>query len=572
MKYIVVIGSVISGIGKGITSSSIGILFQSMGYTVTMIKVDPYLNCDSGTMGPAQHGECFVLSDGGECDLDLGNYERFLDIELTRDHNITTGKIYQRVINKERNGDYLGATVQVVPHITDEIIAHISRVSRLPVNGETPDICIIEVGGTIGDIEVLPFVEAIQQMRTMTESEGQDQFCFVCVSLAINNPELKTKPIQHSIATLRSRGIFPDILVVRSSELLTDEVKHKLHRLCQITPTNIISNPNVSTIYHVPAIFNNQQICNRIGSKLGLEFDSTNLPVPYTDILNYYNNLPSPLEIRPKRIGIVGKYIGQADTYLSLVRAIEHASFHLNMSTKIIWIDSENCNELEISRCHALIIPGGFGSRGIQGKLQVAEYARKSKTPLLGICLGMQVMVVDSLKQYGVNASSREWADDNSGIDYAIDILPDQTGIKGGTMRLGNYTTILTNNRIRDLYGSDIIVERHRHRYEVNNKYLSDIEASGLSIVGKGMSSPLLLSSTENSSVKSTEYPVVKSMNGYLVTDAERSHLLNLSNLVEIVQQEDHPFYIGCQFHPELKSRHKRPHPLFLGLLRACIK
>lgn len=543
MKYIVVTGGVISGIGKGITSSSIGILFQSLGYVVTMIKIDPYLNVDAGTMSPYEHGECFVLSDGGECDLDLGNYERFLNIQLTREHNITTGRIYQAVIEKERRGDYLGATVQIVPHITDEIISHITRVSKLPVGNEIPDICVIEIGGTIGDIEGLPFIEALQQMRAITN----DDFCFVHVAMAINNPELKTKPIQHSVSTLRSRGIFPNLLVIRSKEELPSEIKHKLHRLCQISSENIISNPDVPTIYHVAHIFHKQNICECISPFIG---ELNNLPpktqicsdprsiyfgqeierIPDKDIIYYFDNL-STLPV--VNVGIVGKYIGNnlsPDTYISLIRAIEHASFYLNINTINTFISSDD----DLSKYDAFIIPGGFGSRGIPGKLQVAKYARDNNIPILGICLGMQVMVVDSLRRIRINATSREWTDlvcdPNEPISYVVDLLPGQTEIKGGTMRLGNYTTTLTSPKLQNIYHSEIITERHRHRYEVSDSWIDDIYRSGLIVSG----------------------------------------INHDATLVEIVELPDHPFYIGCQFHPEFRSYINEPHPLFVELLRSC--
>ena len=537
MKYIVVTGGVISGIGKGITSSSIGLLFQSMGYIVTMIKIDPYINVDAGTMSPYEHGECYVLGDGGECDLDLGNYERFLNIDLTRNHNITTGRVYSNVIQKERNGDYLGATVQVVPHITDEIMYQINKTSRLPINGKQPDICIIEVGGTIGDIEGLPFIESLQQMR----SQSDDMFCFIHIAMAINNPEPKTKPIQHSISTLRSRGIFPDLLVIRATEILPDEIKDKLHRLCQINILDIVSNPNVSNIYQVPGVFNSQNICNRIGNRLQLSVKS--IPDPYSKIVQYDRTNKSI------QMGIVGKYITNGiklsgkspDTYLSLTRAIEHAAFCLNVEVNIHWLDSEQIITTDLNLYDCFIIPGGFGSRGINGKLAVTKFARESNTPLLGICLGMQIMVVEYYNAFcakdSSNGCSREWSEYITSPEYIIDILPDQNNIMGGTMRLGNYTTKLLESNVMKYYNSEVITERHRHRYEVNNKYVSELEAAGLKFVGRS-------DNRDNTSVK---------------------------ELMEIVEISDHPFYVGCQFHPEYKSRYEDPHPLFVNLLKSTL-
>lgn len=534
MRYVVVTGGVISGIGKGITSSSIGLLFQAMGYVVTIIKIDPYLNCDAGTISPYEHGECFVLGDGGECDLDLGNYERFLNIDLSKNHNITTGRIYSNVIQKERNGEYLGATVQVVPHITDEIMYQINKTGLLPINGKQPDVCIIEVGGTIGDIEGLPFIESLQQMR----SQSDDLFCFIHVAMSINNPEPKTKPIQHSISTLRSRGIFPDLLVIRTSEILPEEIKQKLHRLCQINVLDIISNPNVSHIYEVPSVFNDQNICTRIGNRLNLHVKD--IPNPYSSIIKYYSG-----SRRSIRMGIVGKYMANVkapDTYLSLKRAIEHAAISLNVKVIIDWLDSENIplNTLNIYNC--FIIPGGFGSRGITGKLIIAKFARENKIPVLGICLGMQIMVVEYYNKFcGTKGCSREWTDIMSEpedqLQYIIDILPDQNNIMGGTMRLGNYTTALSPSNVMNYYGSNTIIERHRHRYEVNNKYVSQLENAGIKFVG---------CSTLNNSSSGT-----------------------LQELMEIIELPDHPYYVGCQFHPEYKSRYENPHPLFVQLLKA---
>ena len=532
MKYIVITGGIISGLGKGISSSSIGFLFQSMGYVVTMIKIDPYLNVDSGLMSPYEHGECFVLGDGGECDLDLGNYERFLNIDLTRDHNITTGRIYSNVIKRERRGDYCGSTVQVVPHITDEIIDQINRTSHLKINGKTPDICVIEVGGTIGDIEGLPFIEALQQMR----SQSDDMFCFVHVVMTINNPEPKTKPIQHSVSTLRSRGIFPDILIVRSNEILPTEIIHKLNRFCQIGRLDIISNPNVSNIYEVPAIFNKQDICARIGKYLHTPV--TSIIAPYSKIIEHYlqNNLPII------NLGIVGKYVStigskSPDTYLSLCRAIEHASISLNLKVNINWIDSDDLDRLKstLSNYQGFIIPGGFGHRGFVGKSFVAEYARIHNIPILGICLGMQIMVLDYYNsKCGHGGCSREWGNNPDNAKYIIDILPGQNEIMGGTMRLGNYQTNLVPSKVMDLYGKDSIIERHRHRYEVNNVYVEQLEEAGLKFVG-------------------------------------RSKLSDGNEVMEISELSDHPFYVGCQFHPEYKSRYEVPHPLFIGLLKAII-
>jgi CTP synthase len=529
MKYVVITGGVISGLGKGITASSVGLLLKSTGLNVTAIKIDPYLNIDAGTMSPYEHGETYVLDDAGETDLDMGNYERFLDINLTKNHNITTGKIYSSVITKERNGEYLGKTVQIIPHITDEIQQWIRRTSCIPVNKETPDVCIIEVGGTVGDIEVSPFIEALRVMQL----DPTDKFCFVHVSLVIDNGELKTKPTQDSVAKLRSLGITPDLLVLRTPIMLTDDTVNKLTTFCHINKECIISNTDVKNIYYVPDTFKKQNICDPIAAKLGLTINDYDLS-EYYKIIEYYDTKHTNKRV----VGIAGKYTGSPDTYLSLIRAIEHAAFYTNTEIQTRWLNTEHIDETELKGCDCLIIPGGFGSRGIQGKLDVARYAREQKVPTLGICLGLQVMVIDcwnALNNYNDEQKgvSSEWTDlmtDTS--NKIIDILPDQTGVKGGTMRLGSYlTNLLPESTVSRIYGATVINERHRHRYEVNNSYIDQIESFGLKVTGK-------------SGVAKGE-------------------------LVEVVELVDHPYYIGCQYHPEYKSRYNRPHPLFIGLLQA---
>lgn len=531
MKFIIVTGGIISGLGKGITSSSIGLLLKTAGYNVTMIKIDPYLNCTSGLLNPMQHGECFVTEDGVECDLDIGNYERFLNVNLTGHHSITTGKVYQSVINKEKMGVYLGDTVQVVPHVTNEIIDQIREACEIKINGSAPEICIIEVGGTIGDIEGLPFIEAIQQMRNNID----DMFCFIHVVMVIYNPEIKTKPIQHSISSLRSRGIFPDLLIVRANNKLPLEIKEKLNKFCQIQIDDIISNPNVSTIYNVPTIFNEQNVCSRIGKRLQLSINS--LPDPCIKISNYFNSLES---LPIVNIAIVGKYISNtSDTYLSLVRSIEYSSMYLNVKSNIHWIESESLTNIDLIGHDAFIIPGGFGSRGIAGKLKAAKFTRENNIPVLGICLGMQIMVIEYYNSFcGGYGCSKEWpnviSDDNTMIKHIVDILPDQTGIMNGTMRLGNYNTVLYPSKVRDMYGVDNIVERHRHRYEVNNKYVPELESAGLKFVGK-------------------------------------SKINEQTELMEVIELPEHTFYVGCQYHPEYQSRYETPHPLFTNLIIASL-
>lgn len=524
-KYIVVTGGVISGLGKGITASSIGLLLKNRGLSVTAIKIDPYLNVDAGTMSPYEHGECYVLADGGEADLDLGNYERFLDVDLTKHHNITTGQVYHDVIKRERSGGYLGKTVQIVPHITDEIISRIEKVSKIDVGLGRPDVCIIEIGGTIGDMETAPFIEAIRQMTC----QKKNKFCFVHVSMTIDNGELKTKPTQHSVASLRSYGIFPDFLIMRTPDILSPELVKKLSIFCHIPEEHIISNTNVPNIYYVPKIFQNQEIDAKIITLLDLKVSKIDSDVSkkYEKILKHFEGPKQEIEL-----GIVGKYVGSQDTYLSLIRAVEHASFEAEAFVNVHWIDAEKVEKYDLKKYDGFIIPGGFGSRGIEGMIYVAEFTRINKVPNLGICLGLQVMVTEYLRFRGLIASSTEW---NPEIEEpVIDILPDQTGIMGGTMRLGNCETYLEpKSKVARLYSKDRIVERHRHRYEVNNKYvhlLGDISVSGTSI-----------SKSEQ-------------------------------KLVEVIEHSDHPFYIGTQYHPEYRSRYDKPHPLFVGLLRTILE
>lgn len=530
MKYIIITGGVISGLGKGITASSIGLLFKSCNISVTSVKIDPYLNIDAGTMSPYEHGECYVLGDGGEVDLDIGNYERFLGIELTSDHNITTGKIYNNVINKERAGDYLGKTVQIVPHIINEIKNWIVKISTNPVDIETvkPQVCIIEIGGTVGDIETMPFIEAIRQMSMSDE----DKFCFVHVAPIVdNNGEYKTKPIQHSLEKLRSYGIIPNMLVVRAPSNLSKENLEKLELFSNISRKYIIQNTNVKNIYYVPKLFKEQNIVEKICQVFRTEYGEYKLN-KYDRIINYFDSCNRYVDI-----GIVGKYLDVSDTYLSIIRAIESAGIELNVKINIHWMNPEtfesNYEPNELNKYDGFIIPGGFGFRGIKGKTEVIRYCKINNIPILGICLGMQIMVVDCYNSLGYKGTSTEWTSDIT-LDPVIDILPNQTGQKGGTMRLGNFVTILDkSSKVYDLYNNNTIIERHRHRYEVNNKYITEIEKSGLRFVG------------------------------YSLTEK--------SKLMEIVELDNHPFYIGCQYHPEFSSKYDKPHPLFIGLTKSMI-
>lgn len=550
MKYIVVTGGVISGLGKGITASSIGLLLKGCGVDVTAIKIDPYLNIDAGTMSPYEHGECYVLGDGGEVDLDIGNYERFLAINLTSDHNITTGKIYDSVIKKERAGKYLGKTVQIVPHITNVIKEWIIARSK----NTNHQVCIIEVGGTVGDIETMPFIEALRQMSISQE----DTFCFVHVAPVIDYGEYKTKPIQNSLEKLRSFGIMPNMLVIRTPTELSQKIIEKLELFSNIPREFIIQNTNVKNIYYVPELFNKQNIVQKLGAKLNLgykKFESSD----YYKIIDYFDSCNFDSCNRTVSLGIVGKYLNTPDTYLSILRAVECAGIDLNIKIDVHWInpdiidnDSDNQQQYiqqyiqkydmdELKKYNGIIIPGGFGSRGIAGKLRVIEFARLNNIPILGICLGMQLMVIDCFNSISADRRgiSTEWEntdhDPLNTICPVIDILPNQTGQMGGTMRLGNFETRLVKpSKVYDLYGQDTITERHRHRYEVNNNYLDDIEKSGLRFVG------------------------------FSVTEKSR--------LMEIVELDNHPFYVGCQYHPEFNSKYNKPNPLFIGLVSSMLK
>lgn len=575
VKFIIVTGGVISGIGKGITASSIGVLLQSRGLNVTSIKIDPYINVDAGTMSPYEHGECFVLKDGGEVDLDLGNYERFLsDVTLTRLNSITTGKVYQSVINKERKGEYLGKTVQIIPHITDEIQRMINDAvdPSHQHNGKVVDVCIIEVGGTVGDIETMPFVEALRQMKC----KNRNDFCFVHVSMIVfTGGEPKTKPTQETVAKLRSLGIIPDILIMRTPDILESNILHKLESFCNVPSEHIISNINAENIYFVPNVFESQNLCQKImriiypnkKDTCDIKHDDIKHDEPskcishFPNIINYHRLLKEKTPEK-KILVIAGKYVGFQDTYLSLIRAIEHAAFTVyskgDVALDVQWLDTESYKGDDI-KADGIIIPGGFGSRGIKGKIAVAEYARTHNIPTLGICLGLQVMVVEFARNVcDLNGSSTEWdihlekdtkseqtmTDPKHKYLPVIDILPDQTGLIGGTMRLGDYETVIRpDTKAHSIYYSDSntdvtkplhIVERHRHRYEVNNAYINEIESQGLQFVGKNKANTLM-------------------------------------EIVELPQSV-HRFYVGCQFHPEYRSKHDQPHPLFVGLMSEMIR
>jgi CTP synthase len=540
MKYVVVSGGVLSGLGKGVTASSIGVLLKSAGLRVTSIKIDPYLNSDAGTMSPFEHGEVFVLDDGGEVDLDLGNYERFLDINLSKDNNLTTGKIYAKVIEAERRGDYLGKTVQVIPHITDAVQDWIETVAARPADGsdEPPDACIIELGGTVGDIESAPYVEALRQFQFRV---GRENVTFVHVSLVpVMGPvgEQKTKPTQHTVKELRGLGISPDILVCRSSAPLTDETREKLAAFCHVKPQAVMSTHDVPNIYHVPLMLQEQGMCDI----LGVDCHSTDLLSQWATMAHHLDTLTEEVHI-----AMVGKYTDLSDAYLSVIKSLQHAAMAVDRKLVIDWIEASHLEatwettEREaawslLRNAHGVLVPGGFGDRGIEGKILAAHYARTESVPYLGICLGLQIATIEFCRNVlglkGANSTEFEDNPEHAAVVFMPEISKTHLG---GTMRLGSRPTLWQSegSTIRALYGEgDSVDERHRHRYEVNPDLIERIEGSGLVFVGKDES----------------------------------------GQRCEIFELEDHPYYVGVQFHPEFKSRPGRPSPPFLGLLQAASK
>tara|TARA_Y100001936_G_scaffold39204_2_gene37532 strand:- start:17165 stop:18838 length:1674 start_codon:yes stop_codon:yes gene_type:complete len=543
MKYVVVTGGVLSGLGKGVTASSIGVLLKSAGLRVTSIKIDPYLNSDAGTMSPFEHGEVFVLDDGGEVDLDLGNYERFLDIALTRDNNITTGKVYANVIDKERRGDYLGKTVQVVPHITNEIQEWIERVAHVPADGssETPDACVIELGGTVGDIESAPFIEALRQFQFRA---GKGNVCFVHVSLVpVMGPvgEQKTKPTQHTVKELRGLGIIPDILVCRSEKPLDSETKSKLAAFCHVDEDAVVSAHDVSNLYQIPISLFEQSVLQKVSVHLGFQVPAK-LP-----ILDEWRMMADKVDILEDevRIAMVGKYTGLSDSYLSVIKALQHSAFAVGRKLQIDWIESTDLDPNDRTENHeeawrmlksadGILVPGGFGNRGVEGKIAAANYARVNEVPYLGVCLGLQIATIEFCRNV-LNIESANSAEfDEDAPVHAVVFMPEISKTHmGGTMRLGSKPTpfLVDDCKIRRLYGGvDHVNERHRHRYEVNPDLIEDIEASGLVYVGKD----------------------------------------ETGKRCEIMELDGHPYYVGTQYHPEFKSRPGRPSPPFLGLLKAA--
>lgn len=524
-KYIVVTGGVVSSIGKGITAASIGRILRSYGVDVTAIKIDPYLNWDSGTLNPYQHGEVFVTDDGMETDLDLGHYERFLDVELSGDSNITTGKVYSSVINKERKGDYLGSCVQIIPHITDEIKAMIREIA----NRTRAEVVLVEVGGTVGDIESQPFLEALRQLRN---EEGHDNVMFVHVTYVPYlraAGEFKTKPTQHSTKELRSTGINPDMIICRSELPIDTHLKDKISNFCDVERKAVINAPDVHSIYEIPLILNQENMGEYVLNRLKIEAHKPDL-YGWSRIVDSLKR--DDLKVT---VGIIGKYVELEDAYISIREALKHAAAQLGVKVDIEWIRAEDTINMDkIRNFDALLIPGGFGERGISGKLDAVRYSIENQIPLFGICLGMQCMVIEFARMHGMEgANSTEF--DADAKYPVIDIMLEQENIEnmGGTMRLGSYPCKLKEGTVAySAYKESAVNERHRHRYELNNKYRQKLQEEGLVISG----------------VSPDDF------------------------LVEIVELEDHPWFLGCQFHPEFKSRPNNAHPIFVSFMNAAIR
>ena len=532
-KHIFVTGGVVSGLGKGITAASLGRLLKSRGLSVTIQKFDPYINIDPGTMSPFQHGEVFVTDDGTETDLDIGHYERFIDENLNKYSNVTTGKIYQHVINMERAGKYLGETVQVIPHITNEIKNRIYREN----DPKKTDIVITEIGGTIGDIESLPYIEAIRQIKAEL---GQENVLYIHVTLIpfiSSSEEIKTKPTQHSVKQLMQSGIIPDIIVCRTNKHLEDSHKAKIALFCNLPKQNVFENFDEPNIYNVPLMLESQGLSDVVCKHFKLETEKIDLS-NWNDLIIKQKNIA--IKNERVKIAIVGKYIAMKDAYISLIEALNHGGIYNDINVDIKWISAET---LEVGKdidshfkdVNGFIIPGGFGERGIEGKIEAIKYARENKIPYLGICLGMQLMCVEFARNI-LGYKEANTIEVNENTKYPIITLMEEQKkniLKGGTMRLGAYPCEIKEESLAyKLYKNKIISERHRHRYEFNNEYINDMEKNGLIITGK----------------------------------------LQNGELVEIVEVKNHPYMIGVQFHPELKSRITNPHPLFVGLIDAAKK
>lgn len=527
-KYIFVTGGVVSGLGKGIVAASLGRLLKDRGLKVKIQKFDPYLNIDPGTMNPYQHGEVFVTDDGAETDLDLGHYERFIDEKLTVNSSVTSGKVYWDVLHRERNGEYLGGTVQVIPHITDEIKRRICDNSD-----SNPDIVITEIGGTVGDIESQAFIEAIRQIGNDLRRED---VMYIHVSLVVSLPgsnELKTKATQHSCKELLSVGIQPDVIICRSDQHISKDIRRKIAQFCNVSPENVISNANASILYEVPLMLEAEGLADAVTKRLNLGLLESNSK-EWSKMVER-----AKISVESVTIGLVGKYVDLHDAYYSVIEALTHGGIENDVKVDIRWIDAEEINEKNIEEmlegCNGIIVPGGFGERGIEGKISSIRWARENHIPFFGICLGMQMAVVEFARNVANLADAHSNELNPSTTNPVIDLMLEQQDVEelGGTMRLGAYACNLLDNRSRSYqaYGEDIISERHRHRYEFNNAYRDMLTEAGLSIVG----------------------------------------LSPNHQLVEIVELKNHPWFVGVQFHPEFKSRPNRAHPLFRDFVKAAV-
>ncbi|HFG8774829.1 TPA: CTP synthase [Corynebacterium striatum] len=534
-KFIFVTGGVVSSLGKGLTAASLGQLLIARGLCVTMQKLDPYLNVDPGTMNPFEHGEVFVTEDGAETDLDLGHYERFLDRNLTKNANVTTGKVYSSVIAKERRGEYLGKTVQVIPHITDEIKDRVLAMAEPDAEGNVPDVVISEIGGTVGDIESQPFLEAARQVR---HAVGRENIFFIHCSLVPylgTSGELKTKPTQHSVAELRSIGIVPDAVVLRCDRVVPDGLKNKIALMTDVDEEGVVSCPDSPSIYDIPEVLYKEHLDTFVIRKLGLPFRDVDW-TQWGDLLDRVHN-PQ----REVTVGIVGKYIDLQDAYLSVAEAIRHAAFAHHAKANIKWITSDDCETDaagQLGELDAIVVPGGFGVRGIEGKIAAVSYAREKKVPFLGLCLGLQCTVLEAARRAGISDASSTEFDPNTPSPVIATMEEQQAAVAGeadlgGTMRLGAYpATLQEGSVVAAAYGATEVSERHRHRYEVNNAYREQItEGSGLVFSGTSPD----------------------------------------GKLVEFVEYPEHPFMVATQAHPEYKSRPTKPHPLFNGLVAAAL-
>ncbi|WP_336343774.1 CTP synthase [Halalkalicoccus ordinarius] len=524
-KFIFVTGGVMSGLGKGITAASTGRLLKNAGFDVTAVKIDPYLNVDAGTMNPYQHGEVYVLKDGGEVDLDLGNYERFLDIDMTFDHNVTTGKVYKNVIEKERAGDYLGKTVQIIPHVTDDIKRRVREAA------EGTDVCIVEVGGTVGDIEGMPYLEALRQFAH-EQDEGDILFTHVTLVPYSKNGEQKTKPTQHSVKELRSIGLQPDIVVGRADDHLEPETKEKIALFGDVPTEAVFSNPDVADIYQVPLMVEEEGLDEYVMERLGLAGEA----LPEGERKNEWRELVTQTADHEIDVALVGKYALE-DAYISIHEALKHAGLERNVEVNVHWVDSDEmaaAHEERLREADGVVVPGGFGSRGTRGKIEAIRYAREESVPFLGLCLGFQMAVVDYARHVCGLEGAHSTEIESDTTHPVIDLLPEQyeTADMGGTMRLGAHDTqIEAGTLASDVYGgASACTERHRHRYEVNPEYIAELESEGMTFSGRA------------------------------------------GNRMEILELDDHPYFLGTQFHPEFRSRPGRASPPFVGFVDAVLE